>query len=136
MYISETKIRVRYGETDQMGICYYGNYPMYYEVARTDMLRELGLSYKQMENDGIILPVVSLSVQYLLPAYYDEVLTIKTILRSIPGVRITFNYEIYNDAGQLLNTGETTLAFINKTTRRPMKPPDYFLNGLSKYFQS
>ncbi|MDR1666589.1 MAG: acyl-CoA thioesterase [Bacteroidales bacterium] len=134
MYVFETQIRVRYGETDQMGYVYYGNYPLYYEVARTEMLRSLGLSYKQMEAEGILLPVRSLNVCYLGAAHYDDLLTVKVILKELPAIRIRFFYEIYNELSILLNTGETELVFVNTVTRKPKKAPASLLAELKPYF--
>jgi len=128
MISTETKLRVRYSETDQMGYVYYGNYAAFYEVARAEMMRELGISYKEMEAKGCFMPIVDMSVRYLKSARYDDILRIKTTLLKIPGTRISFKYEIYNDeTGQLLNVGETTLVFINSTTHRPMRAPEWFL---------
>ncbi|MDR2037951.1 MAG: acyl-CoA thioesterase [Bacteroidales bacterium] len=135
MYTFETQIRVRYGETDQMGYVYYGNYPLYYEVARTEMLRSLGLSYREMEQEGIILPVRSLNVRYIEPAHYDDLLTLKVILKEVPTVRIHFFYELYNEQQVLLNTGETVLVFVDAQTRKPRKAPDSLLAELEKYFE-
>ena len=130
MYSSETKIRVRYAETDQMGYVYYGNYAQYYEVGRVEALRQLGMSYKDMEQNGIMLPVLSYSIKYFKPAFYDEELTIKTIIKDIPGARIVFEYECFNEKGILLNKGETTLVFINKETNKPISAPADFVNLL------
>ena len=134
MYCSETQVRVRYGETDQMGYAYYGNYTLYYEVARVELLRQLGFSYKFMEENGVMLPVLSLNVKYIKPAFYDELLTIKTIIKELPQARITFAYEIYNEKNTLINTGETTLVFINKETNKPCIAPAWFLEALAKHF--
>ncbi len=134
MYIAESQVRVRYGESDRMGYAYYGYYPLYYEVGRTEMMRSLGLAYKEMEDNGIILPVISLQTNYLAPAYYDDLLTVKTILKEMPGVRIRFDYEIYNEKGEKLNFGETTLVFTDAKTRKPRRPPEYFLKRLAEYF--
>src|SRR3972149_10534934 len=106
MFISELKLRVRYGETDRMGYVYYGNYAEYFEVARVEALRELGMNYKDMEDSGIMLPVYTFSVKYFKPAFYDDLLTIKTNIKEIPKARITFSHEIYNEKRELLNTGE------------------------------
>ena len=130
MYSSETKIRVRYAETDQMGYVYYGNYAQYYEVGRVEALRQLGMSYKDMELNGIMLPVLSYSIKYFKPAFYDEELTIKTIIKDIPGARIVFEYECFNEKGILLNKGETTLVFINRETNKPISAPADFVNLL------
>lgn len=134
MYINETQVRVRYGESDRMGYSYYGNYPLYYEVGRTEMLRALGLTYKEMEDSGIILPVINLQCNYLNPAYYDDLLTVKTYLKELPSVRIRFEYEIYNSSGEKLNYGETTLVFTNAKSRKPCRPPEYFIERVREYF--
>ncbi len=134
MFVTETQIRVRYGETDRMGVAYYGSYSVFYEVARTDMLRKIGLSYKEMEDKGIILPVIHLNVHYYLPALYDEMITIKTYMKNKPGVRIHFEYELFNAENKLINKGETTLAFVNKKTGRPTKAPEYFMEKIAAYF--
>lgn len=133
MYISESKIRVRYGETDKMGVVYYGNYALYYEVGRTELFRELGLSYKHFEQQGIILPVVSLNIKYIAPAYYDDVLTIKTTLTELPGYKINFTYEIFNKENKCINQGETSLVFIDEAKGRPIKAPPELIDKLNGY---
>jgi acyl-CoA thioester hydrolase len=135
MYTSETKIRVRYGETDQMGYVYYGNYPLYYEVARTDMIRKLGWPYKKLEESGIMLPVLSLNVKYIRPAYYDDELTIKTVVKKIPAARIEFEYEVYNENNELINKGDTTLVFVDMNTMKPTGAPEAFLEDIRPYFE-
>lgn len=127
---SSIDIRVRYGETDQMGIVYYGNYPSYFEVARTEWLRNLGVTYKNMEQNGIKLPVISLNVQYIKPAKYDDVLTVHVTLKKRPMVKIEFDYEITNQNREKISTGNTTLAFIDSRTNKPIKCPDYILDKL------
>ena len=134
MYLSQTTVRVRYGETDQMGFVYYGNYAEYFEVGRVEALRELGLSYKEFENRGIMLPVYTFSIKYFKPALYDDLLTIKTTIPSIPTVKICFEYEIYNEKKQLLNKGNTALVFIDKKTNKPCLAPEYFLEKIKKFF--
>ena len=134
MYTFETSIRVRYGETDQMGYVYYGNYPLYYEVGRTEMLRSAGLSYRQMEEEGIFLPVQSLSIKYIEPARYDDLLRLRVILKELPTAKIHFHYEIYNQQDKLLNTGETVLVFVDANSRRPRRAPQTLMNELDKYF--
>src|SRR6267154_1894962 len=126
MYQSETSLRVRYGETDQMGYVYYGFYAMYYEVGRVESLRQLGLTYKALEDGGVMMPVLQNKSNYLSPALYDDQLRIVTTIRERPSVRITFYYEIFNDAGKLIHEGETLLAFVNKNTGRPCRPPEHF----------
>ncbi len=135
MYISETKLRVRYGETDQMGYVYYGNYPLYYEVARTEMIRKLGWPYKKIEENGVMLPVLSLNVKYIKPAFYDDELTIKTIVRKLPSARIEFEYEVYNENNELINKGDTSLVFVDMKTMKPTGAPQGFLDDIRKYFE-
>ncbi|MDT0555173.1 acyl-CoA thioesterase [Patiriisocius hiemis] len=127
-----TKLRIRYGETDQMGIVYYGNYAQFLEQGRTEWLRELGFSYKWMEANNIHLPVVNLNVNYKKPAYYDDVITITTNLKSVPTFKIEFYYEIHNEQNQLLVTASTDLVFIDSTTQKIRKAPDYLLNKLKE----
>lgn len=135
MYVSETKVRVRYGETDQMGYVYYGNYPLYYEVARTDMIRKLGWPYKKLEESGIMLPVLSLNVKYIKPAFYDDELTVKTKVIKLPETRIDFEYEVFNEKNELINIGETTLVFVDMKTMKPTAAPEAFINDIRKYFE-
>jgi len=125
-----TQIRVRYAETDQMGVVYYGNYAQYLEQGRTEWLRELGFSYKWMEANDIHLPVVHLSIDYKLPARYDDLLTVKTTLKKMPSVKIEFYYEIYNESKQLLITATTILVFINSTTKKITHAPQYLIDKL------
>lgn len=132
MYKSTTSFRVRYGETDQMGYVYHGSYAPYIEMGRTEWLRDLGLSYNQMEIDGIMLPVYALSIRYIHPAFYDDILEITTSIKKLPSVRIEFIYEIRNQKGELITTAETTLVFINKKTGKPMKCPEYFFEKLKQ----
>ncbi len=130
MYKSKTIVRVRYGETDQMGYVYHGNYPAYIEIGRLEWLRDLGISYKDMEAEGIMLPVYALSIRYIQPAYYDDVLEITTSIKKLPSVRIEFQYEIRNQKKELITTAETTLVFLKKETRKPTRCPAYFLDKL------
>jgi acyl-CoA thioester hydrolase len=135
MFNSEVKIRVRYGETDRMGYVYYGNYAEYFEVARVEALRELGMSYKEMEESGIMLPVYTFNIKYLKPAFYDDMLTIKTSIKEIPkATRIIFLHEIYNEKHELLNTGEVTLVFINIKNKKPVEAPEKFLEKIRRYY--
>jgi len=127
-----TQIRVRYGETDKMGVVYYGNYAQYLEQGRTEWLRELGFSYRWMEENNVQLPVVHFSIDYKQPAHYDDLLTVKTFLKKLPTVKIEFYYEIYNDSKQLLATATTVLVFVNMTTKKLMKAPDYLLKKLGE----
>lgn len=134
MYTTETHIRVRYGETDQMQYVYYGNYAMYYEVARVESLRQLGLTYKELEVMGIIMPVLENHSEFLSPAVYDELLRIVVTIPEKPSVRIQFLYEIYNEQAKLIHRGKTLLAFVNQKTGRPCRPPEAFQLVLAPYF--
>ncbi len=134
MIVTQTQVRVRYGETDQMGFVYYGNYALYYEVARADAMRQMNMSYHQMEERGVVMPIVNMSSKYIRPARYDDLLTIKTIIKQMPASRMHFHYEIYNEAEVLLNLAETTLAFIKKESGRPCAAPDWFLDKLEPLF--
>ncbi len=125
MYISETQLRVRYAETDQMGFVYYGNYPAYYEVGRTEALRQLGTSYHEMEEKNVMMPVIDMNVKYKKPARYDDLLTIRTTIKELPIMRMHFLYEIFNAKKELLNIGETTLVFIDMNRNRPIACPDW-----------
>ena len=134
MIVHESNVRVRYGETDKMGYAYYGIYPQYYEVARTELIRSFGLTYKELEDEGVMLPVLSLDIKYLKPALYDDLLTIKTRIAKLPSIRIEFEYEVYNQNNELLNIGKTTLVFINADTRKPQRAPESFLKSIEKFF--
>src|SRR5690554_911311 len=134
MIKSTTKLRVRYAETDQMGFVYYGNYAQYFEVARVEMLRELGFSYNSLEKSGILLPVLDFRIRYKQPALYDDLLTIETVISEIPSTRITFDYAIFNSSGVELNEASTTLVFVNKKTGRTTRIPDDLLSVMRTYF--
>ena len=136
MYQFKTKIRVRYAETDKMGYCYYGNYATYFEVARVEALRNLGVSYKQMEDEGTLLPVSEFTIKYLKPAYYDEELTVHVFIKEIPGVKIKFTYETYNDKDEKLNFGDTVLVFVDSKTMLPKRPPVELIEELNKYISN
>ncbi len=130
MDFNDISFRVRYGETDQMGVVYHGNYPQYLEMGRVEWLRVLGISYKEMEENGIILPVISLQLNYKKSAIYDDLLTVRTILRKKPQVRIEFDYEIYNEEGELLAEANTVLAFMDAEKNKPIRCPEYILEKL------
>ena len=133
MIKTETTLRVRYGETDQMGFVYYGVYAQYYEVGRVEAMRSLGFSYREMEEQGVMLPVRELRITYHKPALYDDEITVRTELRSMPGVRIVFNYALFNTAGVLLSEAETTLVFIDAESGRPRSAPANIIGKLSPY---
>ena len=132
MNYHQTEFRVRYSETDQMRVVYHGNYAQYFEVGRVEWLRKKGVSYKWMEENGIMLPVVSLTMNYKKPARYDELLTLKTILKKQTTVKIEFDYELYNESGELLTTGNSILVFVDMKTGRPIAPPTYIFELLNR----
>ena len=134
MLSQKINIRVRYAETDQMGYVYYGNYATYYEVARAECLRSLGFSYKLLEEQGVIMPVVENTSKFIRPAKYDDLLTIKVFIREMPSKRITFEYEIYNEREKLINLGETILAFVNIKNGRACEVPDSIFSLLKPFF--
>lgn len=134
MLTHNLKTRVRYGETDQMGYVYYGNYAQFFEMGRVEWLRQLNVSYKSMENSGVMLPVLNLNVNYIKPAKYDDLLTVKTTLKKIPSVRIEFDFEVFNEKNVLLTTGFTSLVFIDMKKNRPMRCPDYLLEKIKPLF--
>jgi acyl-CoA thioester hydrolase len=135
MYQHDVQIRVRYSETDQMGYVYYGNYGAYFEVARTEAFRSLGVNYRELELSGIMMPVLEMKTKYIRPARYDDLLTIKMMLPTKPhGTRITFEYEVQNEAGELLTKGETTLVFVNMKTGRPIALPEAVTSKLDPYY--
>ncbi|MEB0249764.1 MULTISPECIES: thioesterase family protein [unclassified Mucilaginibacter] len=135
MFQNATKLRVRYGETDQMGYMYYGNYAEFFEVGRVEMLRSLGLTYSGMEASGIMMPVLELKCKYLKPARYDEEITINVIMDKMPGVKIHFRYELFNEREELIHLGETLLAFVNMKSNRPCLPPADFIEKLKPFFE-
>ena len=135
MFEHSTKIRVRYGETDQMGYMYYGNYAEFYEVGRVEMLRSLGLTYSGMEASGIMMPVLEMKSKYLKPALYDEEITVKVIMDKMPGVKIHFRYEFFNEKEELIHQAETLLVFVNMKTSRPCLPSAEFLEKLKPFFK-
>lgn len=132
MNYHQIQIRVRYSETDQMGVVYHGNYAQYFEIGRVEWLRNKGVSYKSMEESGIMLPVVSLTMNYKKSARYDDLLTLKTILKKQTAVKIEFDYELYNEEAELLTTGSSVLVFVDMKTGRPTAPPSYVSELLNK----
>jgi acyl-CoA thioester hydrolase len=134
MYIYDHKIRVRYGETDKMGVVYHGSYPLYYEEARTEMLRSAGISYVELERQGIIMPVMEMHVKYIASAYYDDLLTVRVTIKQPPGARIVFHYQILNQNDKLINEAELTLVFVNEATRRPCRIPQALAEVIAPHF--
>lgn len=136
MYYSEIRIRVRYGETDQMGCVYYGHYALYYEQARVEAIRQLGLAYKDLEAAGVQIPVTEYTARYLRPARYDDILMIRTTVKSLDRRTITFYSAVYNEAGKLLNEGRVSLVFYDPLSRRRIDMPDLMYDKLEPYFEA
>ena len=132
----ETKIRVEYHHTDQMGIVHHSNYIKFFEVARTEWLRAAGLTYAEMERRGVMMPIVEVQVKYRQPAYYDELIRVRTIVEEMPMARMTFKYEIYGEDDRPIATGLTTLGFIDSVTRRPQRVPSWLCEVLEREFEA
>tara|TARA_B100000953_G_scaffold262214_1_gene228352 strand:- start:648 stop:1067 length:420 start_codon:yes stop_codon:yes gene_type:complete len=126
----ETSVKVRYAETDQMGVVHHSIYPQYLEISRLNWLDTLGISYKSMEEEGIMLPVFELNLKYHKPVTFDEKIRIETRLREEPNVKIIFDYSLYNEQGNLVTTGYTVLVFMDAKTRKPVRCPNYMLEAL------
>ena len=126
----KTFVKVRYAETDQMGVVHHGNYPQYLEIARLEWLDTLGISYKNMEQEGIMLPVYELNLKYIKPVTFDEKLTIETRLHEMPNVKIIFDYSVFNEQGELVTSATSVLVFMDSKTRRPTRCPEYILEKL------
>lgn len=136
MYTHDTTVRIRYAETDQMDIVYYGNYAQYFEVGRTECIRALGFTYKSMEEMGIRMPVVEMEARFLRPAHYDDLITIRTILKELPAEHsISFFNEVYNEKNKLLTTGKVTLFFMDISTGKRTQMPDALREKLLPYFK-
>jgi len=136
MFIFECQVRVRYVETDQMGFVYYGHYATYFEVARVEALRSIGLSYKELEASGFLMPVIENHSKYIRPARYDDLLTIRLYIKELPNLKIKFNYEVFNQEKVLLNLGETILVFVNKESGKVEFAPEQILQVLRPYFET
>lgn len=135
MYSFDTQTRVRYGETDQMKYLYYGNYALYYEVGRVELMRSLGITYRELEEiHQVMMPVVSLQQRFVRPAFYDDHLTIRTTIRELPDAFITFHCDIFNEQKKLLNGGSVRLCFVDMKTNKTIKTPDFLLDKLKPYF--
>ncbi len=132
MNFNKISFRVRYAETDQMGVVYHGNYAQYLEMGRVEWLRCFGISYKNMEENGIMLPVISLGIDFKKSAVYDDLITVETHLKNPPLVKIEFDYKIFNETGEILAIANTVLAFLDRKTKRPMKCPDAILEKIKK----
>jgi acyl-CoA thioester hydrolase len=128
-----TQTRVRYKDTDQMGIMHHSNYVVLYETARTEWLREMGLTYAEIERRGVMSPIIEVHSRFLYPAIYDEMLTIKVSMQEMPAARLIIDSEVYNEAGKLINTGSVTLGFMHSSTRRPCRAPEWFVHAIEDY---
>ena len=133
MYTHEHQVRVRYGETDQMGYCYYGNYAQFYEVGRVEALRDLGFPYKLLEEEGVLLPVLDFQIRYLKPAFYDDLLTVKTMIKELPSAKISFEFEMYNDENEKINFGTVVLVFIDADSNRPRRAPEELVKKIQTF---
>ena len=135
MYESTVQIRVRYAETDQMNVVYYGNYAQYFEVGRVESIRQLGVVYKDIEASGVVMPVVEMHVRYLRPATYDDLLTVKTTIRELPeNYRVEFFQDVYNEQGKLLAAGRVVLYFLEAQTKRKTNIPAALEEKLLPFF--
>jgi len=134
MIVHRTDIRVRYADTDQMGFVYYGKYAEYFEVGRVELIRSLGISYREIEERGIMLPVVELEVRYLAPAFYDELLSVKTIVPEIPRSSLLTTYEVIKPDGKITVKGLVKLAFIDRGRMRPVRAPEYMVEAMRVWF--
>lgn len=132
MITSITKYRVTYADTDPMGVMYYGNYAKLYEIGRTEMIREFGYTYREIEASGTLMPVASVNTKYLRPIKYDELVTIETSLKELPTARMVFHHKIFNENGDLSNTSEVTLVFLDSKSSRPCRPPDRLMELLQE----
>ena len=136
MFEHKTKLRTRYSEVDRMGYVYYGNYATYFEVGRVEAMRVLGISYAEMEEQGIMMPVIRYEIDYKKPAFYDEELTITTRVRKVPRSRIQFEYETHNAKGEFLNSAMTELVFVDSKTMKPLRATQVIVDAANKYLNS
>ena len=135
MITHDTQIRVLYRDTDKMGVVYHANYIVFYEAARNEMFRAIGLPYTLLEKMNIVMPIVEVESKYKAPAYYDNLLTVRSTIKELPIARAVVEYEVFNEAGTLLNTGKTVLGYVNTERMRPCRAPKEFLDELEKYFE-
>lgn len=132
MFSTTTTYRVRYSDTDQMGVVYYGEYPRFYEIGRSEMIRDLGYTYKELEKTGVFMPVSTVNAKYHKPIYYDELITIETTLKKMPMARMVFYHTIINEKKEVVHTAEVTLVFLSSETNRPVRVPEYMIRALEK----
>jgi acyl-CoA thioester hydrolase len=137
MFTYDSKVKVRYAETDQMGVVHHATYPIYYELARTECFEACsGITYAYMESQGVMLPILEAYSKFLKPALYGQELTVRSIVKQLPTVRLKVEYEIYNEQNELINIGSTTLVFVDKDTRKPRHPPEIFMKNVRQYFET
>lgn len=135
MYVSSTQIRIHYALTDQMGMVYHGHYAQFYEIGRSEAIRQLGYTYKDIEAMGIIMPVVDIHSRFLRPAKYDDLITVKTTLKELPTAhKIIFHSEIYNEAGELLNVGDVTLYLMDAASMKRSNMPAALREKVEQFF--
>lgn len=135
MITHDTQIRVLYRDTDKMGVVYHANYIVFYEAARNEMFRAIGLPYTLLEQMNIAMPIVEVESKYKAPAYYDDLLTVRATVKELPEVRAVVEYEVFNEAGTVINTGKTVLGYVNMDRKRPCRAPKEFIDELQKYFE-
>ena len=135
MISHDTQVRVLYRDTDKMGVVYHANYIVYYEAARNEMFRAIGLPYTELEAMNIAMPIVEVESKYKAPAYYDDLLTVRATIKELPAVRAIVEYEVFNELGTLINTGKTVLGYVNMERKRPCRAPQKFIDELQKYFE-
>jgi len=135
MIVSKSKIRIRYDEVDKMGYVYHGNYAKYYHISRTELLRKIEISDRELETHDILLPVIELNIKYLKPVFYDDIITIQTTLQKIPASRLVFHHEVYSDTNEIINRATSTVAFVDINTRKPMKAPQFIVNKIKSYIE-
>ena len=135
MITSENKIRVRYDEVDKMGYVYHGNYARYYHISRTELFRKLGLCDKELESQNIILPVIEMTIKYLKPIFYDDVITIETRIEELPSSRMEFTHKVFNQMHEIINEASSTLVFVDSNTRKPMRAPEIILKKIKSYLE-
>ena len=135
MITHDTQIRVLYRDTDKMGVVYHANYIVFYEAARNEMFRAIGLPYTLLEQMNIAMPIVEVESKYKAPAFYDDLLTVRATVKELPEVRAVVEYEVFNEAGTVVNTGKTVLGYVNMERKRPCRAPKEFIDELQKYFE-
>ena len=135
MISNDIQIRVLYRDTDKMGVVYHANYIVFYEAARNELFRSINLPYSDLEALNIAMPVTEVTSHYKAPAFYDDLLTVRATVKELPSVRMIVEYEVFNEKGELLNTGTTVLGYLNMDRKRPCRAPEQFMKRLAKYFE-